>query len=137
MTRLVTNWVHYALFPSKKDLFLACQRWNHRQIMAIVDAAAEAITPMEAQARIHQAYVEKVEHRPHFLFRLQATAAAASDIAIAEEVRACFIEGFEKLIGILGDDAAAVKTYISIGLFGDVAMALRLPRGYWPTLQAG
>jgi AcrR family transcriptional regulator len=127
----------YALFPSKKDLFLACQRWNHRQIMGIIDVAAEAITSLEAQARIHQAYVEKVEHRPHFLFRLQATAAAASDADIAAEARRSFIEGFEKLVQILRDDEEAVKMYISLGLFADVAMAIRLPRDYWSTLPAG
>jgi AcrR family transcriptional regulator len=127
----------YVLFPSKKDLFLACHRWNHRQLMAIIDAAAEAMTPMEAQARIHQTYVEKIEHRNHFLFRLQATAAAASDPDIAEEVRSSFIEGFEKLAQVVGDNLDAVKAYVAGGIFADVAMAMRLPREYWPTLPAG
>ena len=126
----------YALFSSKKDLFLACHRWNHRQIMAIIESAAEVVDAMQAQARIHQIYVESVEHRPHFLFRLQATAAAASDADIAAEVRQSFIEGFEKLTQLVGD-TEAVKGYISVGLFSDVATAMRLPREYWPTLPAG
>src|SRR5437879_8394750 len=45
----------YALFPSKKDLFIACHRWNHQQIMSIIDSAAEAMHPMQARARIQQA----------------------------------------------------------------------------------
>jgi AcrR family transcriptional regulator len=127
----------YALFPSKKSLFIECHRWNHRQIMAIMDAATTATDPAQARARIHQAYVEKVEHRPHFLFRLQATAAAASDADIAEEVRRSFIEGFEKLLAVCGNDREAVKDYVAVGVFSDVAMAIRLPRVYWPVLPAG
>ena len=126
----------YALFQSKKDLFIACQRWNHRQLMGIIDTVAEAMDPIEAQARIHRAYVEKIEHRHHFLFRLQATAAAASDADIADEVRRSFIEGFERLAEVVGHDLDAVKSYIAVGLFSDVAMAIRLPREYWPTLPA-
>jgi AcrR family transcriptional regulator len=127
----------YALFPSKKNLFIECQRWNQRQIMAIMDSAAAATDPAEARARIHQAYVEKIEHRHHFLFRLQATAAAASDTDIAEEVKRSFIEGFEKLLAVCGNDRQAVKDYIAVGIFSDVAMAIRLPRAYWPALPAG
>jgi AcrR family transcriptional regulator len=127
----------YALFPSKKDLFIECHRWNHRQIMDIIDAATAEVDPAQAQARIHQAYVEKVEHRHHFLFRLQATAASASDADIAEEVRRSFIEGFEKLLTVSGNDQQVVKNYISVGVFSDVAMAIRLPRAYWPVLPAG
>jgi AcrR family transcriptional regulator len=126
----------YALFPSKKNLFIECQRWNNQQLMAIIDAAA-AEDPAHARARIHQVYVEKIEHRHHFLFRLQATAAAASDADIAEEVRRSFIQGFEKLLAVCGNDRQAVKDYIAIGIFADVAMAIRLPRGYWPVLPAG
>jgi hypothetical protein len=40
-------------------------------------------------------------------------------------------------VQILGDDEEAVKMYISLGLFADVAMAIRLPRDYWSTLPAG
>jgi AcrR family transcriptional regulator len=128
----------YVLFPSKKDLFIACHRWNHRQIMDIIDSAAGAMQhPMQARARIQQEYVERVEHRHHFLFRLQATAAASSDADIAEEVRRSFIEGFEKLRQVVGDDLEEVRAYVSIGLFADVAMALHLPREYWPVLPAG
>jgi AcrR family transcriptional regulator len=127
----------YALFPSKKNLFLECQRWNQRQIMDIMDAAAAATDAAEARARIHQAYVEKIEHRHHSLFRLQATAAAASDADIADEVRQSFIEGFEKLLAVCGDDRQAVKDYVAVGIFSDVAMAIHLPRGYWPALPAG
>jgi AcrR family transcriptional regulator len=127
----------YALFPSKKDLFIACQRWNHQQIMSIIDSVAEPMDPVQARARIQQTYVDTVEHRHHFLFRLQATAAAASDVDIANEVRQSFIEGFEKLRQLVGNDPEEVKAYVSIGLFADVAMAIRLPREYWPVLPAG
>ncbi len=127
----------YVLFPSKKDLFLDCQRWNHRQMMTIMEAAATAADPLQARAQIHRAYVERVEHRPHFLFRLQANAAAASDADIAHEVRRSFIEGFEKLLAVCGNDPQAVKDFIAAGVFSDVAMAMRLPREYWPNLPAG
>jgi AcrR family transcriptional regulator len=127
----------YALFPSKKSLFIECQRWNHQQLMDIMATATSATDPAQARAHIHQAYVEKVEHRPNFLFRLQATAAAASDADIAEEVRRSVIEVFEKLMAVCGNDPRAVKDYIAVGVFSDVAMAIRLPRAYWPVLPAG
>jgi hypothetical protein len=105
--------------------------------MGIIGTGADAKDPVEARASIQRAYVDKVEYRNHFLFRLQATAAAASDPVIADEARRLFVEGFERLLEITGDDRQAVKTYISIGLFADVAMAIGLPREYWPALPAG
>ena len=66
----------YALFPSKKDLFLACQRWNHRQLLDIIDAAPEAITPLEAQASIRQACVEKDHAEIERQIEVQRTACA-------------------------------------------------------------
>jgi AcrR family transcriptional regulator len=127
----------YALFASKKDLFIECQRWNHRQIMDIMDAAADTTDPTEARARMHQMYVDKVEHRHHFLFRLQATAAAASDSDVAHEVRQSFIEGFEKLLEVIGPDPEEVKAYILVGVFADMAAAMRLPQQYWPDPPTG
>jgi hypothetical protein len=105
--------------------------------MAIMDAALSATNLTEVQTRIHREYADNVEHRHHFLFRLQATAAAASDEDIAAEVRRSFIEGFEKLVAVSGNDHKAVKDYISVSMFSDVAMAIRLPHSYWPALPAG
>src|SRR5437879_13687287 len=45
----------YALFPSQKNLFIECQRWNNQQLMAIIDAAAAANEPAQARARMHPA----------------------------------------------------------------------------------
>ena len=105
--------------------------------MDIIGAAAPGADIAQVQAHIHQVYVQRVEHRPHFLFRLQATAAAASDPDIAEEVRRSFIEGFDRLLELCENDRQAVKDYIAIGVFSDVAMAISLPRAYWPALPAG
>src|SRR5947209_18906670 len=46
----------YALFSSKKDLFLACHRWNHQQIMAILESTSEDVDTMQIQASINQHY---------------------------------------------------------------------------------
>jgi AcrR family transcriptional regulator len=127
----------YALFPSKKDLFIACYRWHHRQIMDIMATAAEATDSAQARARMHESYVEKVQQPSYFLFRLQATAAAASDQDIADEVRQAFIESSQKLLDVLGDDRDAVKAYIAVSRLIDVAMAIQLPRELWPALPTG
>jgi anti-anti-sigma factor len=127
----------YALFPSKKDLFIACYRWHHRQIMDIMATAAEAPDLVQARARMNQSYADKVQNRNHFLFRLQATAAAASDEDIAAEVRQAFIEGSQKLVDLLDDDVEAAKAYIALSRLIDVAMAIELPRELWPALPAG
>jgi AcrR family transcriptional regulator len=127
----------YALFPSKKELFIACYRWHHRQIMEIMSAAAEASGPAEARALMHESHVEKVQYRDHYLFRLQATAAAASDPDIAREVRQSFIECFQSLVEVLGDDREAAEEYVALNRLTDVAMAIELPREWWPALPTG
>jgi anti-anti-sigma factor len=127
----------YALFPSKKDLFIACYRWHHRQIMDIMATAAEAPDLVQARARMHESYLEKLENREYFLFRLQATAAAASDQDIADEVRQAFIESSQKLLDLLGDDREAAKAYIALSRLIDVAIAIELPRDLWPAVPTG
>jgi anti-anti-sigma factor len=127
----------YALFPSKKDLFIACYRWHHHQIMDIMATAAEAPDLVQARARMHESYLEKLENREYFLFRLQATAAAASDQDIADEVRQAFIESSQKLLDLLGDDREAAKAYIALSRLIDVAMAIELPRDLWPAVPTG
>jgi AcrR family transcriptional regulator len=127
----------YALFPSKKDLFLACYWWHHHQIMDILTAATEAPDLVQARAEMHQSYVEKIQHRHWFLFRLQATAAAVSDPDIAAEVRRAYLESSQKLLEVLGGDPQAAKAYIAVSRFIDVAIAIQLPRESWPALPTG
>jgi hypothetical protein len=105
--------------------------------MDIMTAAAEAPDPVQGRARMHQSYVEKLQQRNHFLFRLQATAAAASDRDIADEVRQAFIESSQKLLDVLGGDREAAKAYIGLSRLVDVAMAIQLPGELWPALPTG
>ena len=105
--------------------------------MDIMTTAAEAPDSVQARARMHESYVERVQHQEHFLFRLQATAAAASDPDIADEVRQGFIESSQKLLDVLGDDRAAAEAYIGTSRLIDVAMAIQLPRERWPALPTG
>jgi anti-anti-sigma factor len=127
----------YALFPSKKDLFISCYRWHHREIMDIMTTAAEAPDLVQARARMHQSYLEKIQNKNYFLFRLQATAAAASDQDIADEVRQAFIESSRKLLDLLGDDREATEAYIALSRLLDVAMAIQLPSELWPAVPTG
>lgn len=127
----------YALFPSKKDLFIACYRWHHGQIMEIMASAAEAPDSAQARARMHESYVNNIDDRTQFLFRLQATAAAASDQDVADELRRAFIEGSQKLLDVLGGDREAAKTHIALSRLIDVAIAIQLPEEMWPALPTG
>jgi hypothetical protein len=86
---------------------------------------------------MHQSYLEKVQNKNYFLFRLQATAAAGSDQDIADEVREAFIESSQKLLDLLGDDREAAKEYIALSRLIDVAMALQLPDELWPAVPTG
>jgi AcrR family transcriptional regulator len=123
----------YALFPSKKDLFLACQRRNHQRILRILDAASAAADEVQAQAMLRDEYLKKVDDdRIDFLFRLQATA-AATDPDIAAEERRSAIAIFDRLMPLFANNHTAVKTAIAIGLFTDMAIAVGLPPKYWPT----
>src|SRR5437660_1116738 len=51
----------YALFPSKKDLFLACQRRNYQRILRILDGASAAGDPLQAQAMLRDQYLKRVQ----------------------------------------------------------------------------
>ena len=123
----------YALFPSKKDLFLACQRRNHQRILRILDSAGAAVDEVEAQVLLREQYLKKVQDdRVDFLFRLQVSA-AATDPDIAAEERRSAMAIFDRLMPLFGNDQEAVKTAMAVGLFTDMAIALGLPPKYWPT----
>jgi hypothetical protein len=105
--------------------------------MDILTTATEAPDLVQARAQMRQSYVEKIQQRHWFLFRLQATAAAASDPDIAAEVRRAYLESSQKLLEVLGGDPEAAKDYIAISRLIDVAMAIQLPHESWPALPTG
>ena len=67
----------YALFPNKRELFLATNRHVTDRIMrAFAEAARGEDGPEEKLKAMGQAYMELLENRDEILFQMQAHAAA-------------------------------------------------------------
>jgi AcrR family transcriptional regulator len=123
----------YALFPSKKDLFLACQRRNYQRVLRILDGVSAAADAVHAKAMLRDQYLKRAQDgRADFLFRLQVSA-AATDPDIAAEERRAVIAVFDRLMPLFDNDQRVVKSVMAVGFYTDMAIALRLPPKYWPT----
>src|SRR3954468_6875739 len=77
----------YALFPSKRDLFLAANKQVTARIRGrFMDAARAAADPEERLQQMGESYNELLASREEILFQLQGYAAGL-DPAIQQEVR--------------------------------------------------
>lgn len=122
----------YALFPNKKELFLACHQRVVRRIRdAFVAAADGAPDPAEALRRMGGAYAQLVEDRFELLAQLQGYAATGDD-EIRAEVSRCFAELYDEVARVSGAPREDVKAFFAKGMYLNVAMALDLPAAYRP-----
>jgi AcrR family transcriptional regulator len=117
----------YALFPNKKELFLAV----HDEVVAdirraFLKAAAGAPDPAEALTRMGQAYSELVADRVTLLCQMQAYA-ASGDPEIGPRVAAGFeglVEDVRRASGASDEDVAE---FFACGMLINVTTALGLP----------
>ena len=122
----------YALFPSKRDLFLAANAEVKNRIRsAFADAARGLETPEERLHAMGEAYVELLEHREEIMFQHQANA-AAGDPELREPVRREFMGLFDDVARMsrAGDDE--VWNFMATGMLLNVIAALDLPEQYMP-----
>lgn len=117
----------YALFPNKRDLFLACSdlvtaRVRHR----FTEAARGATDPVERLKLMGEAYNELLESREEILFQLQSYAAGL-DPAIQEHLRHGFVNLFDEVKRVSGAPHDAVTRFMSAGMMLNVVAALDLP----------
>jgi AcrR family transcriptional regulator len=122
----------YALFPSKRDLFLAANKQVTDNIRRhFVNAAHGADDPAERLRLMAESYKELMSDREEILFQLQGYAAGL-DPDIQHAVRRCFMDLFDEVVRTTGATRAEVSNFMSAGMLLNVVAALDLPEGYQP-----
>src|SRR5215212_450224 len=80
----------YALFPNKRELFIAAHKVvTERMRSGFLEAAKGGGTPDERLHRMGNAYYDFLADRDNLLMQLQGHAAAGGDAELRDEIRAC------------------------------------------------
>jgi AcrR family transcriptional regulator len=126
----------YALFPNKRDLFLAAHaRMVDALRRAFLEAAAGKDTPEARLQAMGLAYPPLVESdRDQLLLQMQAHA-AAGDPEIGPEVSASFKALVEDVRRVSGAPDEDVARFFACGMLINVTTALGLPEIAAPALQ--
>jgi AcrR family transcriptional regulator len=120
----------YALFPSKRALFMAAHtRVVDRIRDRFAQAADGASDPGDALRRAGRAFL--ATDREALLCQLQGYA-ASGEPEVREHVRAEFIRLFDEVRALTGAPRDEVALFFAGGMFLTVAGALDVPRAYWP-----
>jgi AcrR family transcriptional regulator len=123
----------YALFPNKRELFLAANAEVKNRIRgAFAEAARGLETPEERLHAMGQAYIELLENREEIMFQHQANAAAGGDPDLREPVRREFMELFDDVGRLSGAGEDEVFNFMATGMLLNVIAALELPEKYMP-----
>jgi AcrR family transcriptional regulator len=122
----------YALFPSKRDLFLAANAEVKERIRgAFAEAARGLETSAERLDAMGQAYTGLLEHREEIMFQHQANA-AAGDPELREPIRREFMTLFDDVGRLSGASEEEVWDFMATGMLLNVIAALDLPEQYMP-----
>lgn len=125
----------YALFPSKRDLFLATHALVVEDIRrTFIEAVRGAHDSDEALHRMGESYSDLIADRYRLLFQLQAYA-CAGDETIGPEVSHEFRALFEEVERVSGATPEAVTQFFACGMLINVANALGLPELVKPALE--
>jgi AcrR family transcriptional regulator len=122
----------YALFPSKRDLFITANKQVSDNIRRrFIEAARGVEDPKERLRLMGESYTDLLADREEILLQLQGYAAAL-DPDIQHEVRRCFMDLFDEVERTTGANRAEVSQFISAGMLLNVVAALDLPAEYEP-----
>jgi len=122
----------YALFPSKRDLFLAANAEVKDRIRGAFTKAARGLeTPEERLHAMGEAYIELLENREEIMFQHHANA-AAGDPELREPIRREFMVLFDDVGRISGASEEEVLDFLATGMLLNVIAALDLPEKYMP-----
>lgn len=126
----------YALFPNKKELFLAAHgRMITHLRSAFVNAAMGLDTPEDRLTAMAQSYRPLIEaDRDELLLQMQAHA-AAGDPEIGPEVAAGFKSLYDDVLRVSGASPQEVSEFFACGMLINVATALELPELFEPMLD--
>jgi AcrR family transcriptional regulator len=122
----------YALFPNKRELFLA----THAHVIGhIRDAFTEAARGVdEPEARLHamgEAYMELLERRDEIVLQMQSHA-AAGDLALRDPIRREFTGVIDHVERVAGVSRQRALEFMAVGMLLNVIAALDLPDDYLP-----
>ena len=116
----------YALFPNKRELFLAADRYVVDRIRhAFLDAARGKDTSEERLEAMGQAYMELLANRDEIRFQMQAHAAAGNP-DLAGPVREEFTGLWEDVKRISGASDDEVRDFMAKGMLLNVFASLEL-----------
>jgi AcrR family transcriptional regulator len=122
----------YALFPNKRELFLA----THAHVIGhIRDAFTEAARGVDGpEARLHamgEAYMELLERRDEIVLQMQSHA-AAGDPALRDPIRREFTGVIDHVQRVAGVSRQRALEFMAVGMLLNVIAALDLPDDYLP-----
>ncbi len=125
----------YALFPNKRELFLAAHgRQMDTMRRTFIEAARGGSTPEERLEQMGQAYLPLIEaNRDALLLQLQGFA-SAGDPEIGPEIAACFRDLVAEVRRASGASGEEIATFIACGMLINVTTALDLPEIVAPLL---
>jgi AcrR family transcriptional regulator len=119
----------YALFPNKRELFLAAHRAVHDRLRdGFIAAARGGGSVDERLERMGQAYYEFLGDRDNLLMQLQGHAAAAANPELREEIRSCFVDVRDEIARASGAGEDRVREFLATGMLLNVVAALDLDK---------
>jgi AcrR family transcriptional regulator len=116
----------YALFPNKRELFLAADRYVVDRIRGAFLEAARGKRSTEARLEaMGNAYMELLANRDEIRFQMQAHAAAGNP-ELAEPVRQEFLGLWEDIKQMSGASDDQVREFLAKGMLLNVIASLEL-----------
>lgn len=123
----------YALFPNKRELFLAVDRHVVDRIRrAFLEAARGKDTPDERLEAMGHAYLELLANRDEIRFQMQAHA-AAGDPDLAEPIRKEFMGLWEDVKHMSGASDEQMREFMGKGMLLNVVASLELVGEFVPS----
>ena len=127
----------YALFPNKRELFLAVDRHVVDRIRsAFVEAARGQATTEDRLEAMGHAYVGLLADRDEIRFQMQAHA-AAGDPELGDSIRRDFTGLWEDVKRLSGASDEQVVDFMAKGMLLNVAASLELNAEFLPPKAEG
>jgi AcrR family transcriptional regulator len=122
----------YALFPNKRELFLAVDRYVVDRIRgAFLEAVRGRTTPEERLEAMGHAYIDLLQDRDEIRFQMQAHA-AAGDPELGDAVRREFTGLWEDVKRMSGASDEEIVQFMAKGMLLNVIASLELPDDFLP-----
>ncbi|BFV58338.1 hypothetical protein KCMC57_up34420 [Kitasatospora sp. CMC57] len=133
----------YRLFPNKEDLFVAVVEHCFVRVRGSLEvgaANAESASPEVVLSAMGEAYARLISDNDLMLVQMHAQAAALSEPAIREAVRAGYARLVEYVRGASGGDDRQVQEFFAVGMLCHLLVSMdadALDAPWARTLKAG